>query len=281
MTAPGGAGAPDPDAAALRLGSIVLEAGRYLAGLSDRGAGHVTKADGSPSTAADIAAERLLVTRLAAAFPGIPVVAEESAEGCAAPGDLYFLVDPLDGTRDYLTGAGEYSVNAALIAGRRPIAAALAVPVLGRVWAAGTRCLVAPIPKSGDCTAWRPAAVRRVPESGPVALVSRRHGDEATETVLAGLGIGARLTASSAAKFALIASGEADIYVRCGPTMEWDTAAGDHIVTMAGGLVLGAGRRPLTYGHAERGFLNAAFAAFGDRNLAGICDLPDHAPAKG
>lgn len=264
----------DPDRAAEILGAIALEAARYLEAVQDRGAGRVVKEDGSPSTAADIEAERIVLARLTEAFPDIAVVAEESAGGCAAPKGLYFLVDPLDGTRDYLTGSGEYSVNVALIEGVRPIAAALAVPVLGRVWAAGTRCRVAPIPIAGDCSAWTIIRTRPAPETGPVALVSRRHGDEATEACLDKLGCGGRKTASSAAKFGLIASGEADVYVRCGPTMEWDTAAGDHIVTMAGGSVLGRDGQPLTYGHAERDFLNGAFVAFGDPGLAGRVTLP-------
>lgn len=265
---------PDPDRAAEALGAVALEAARYLAAVEDRTVGHQQKSDGSPSTAADLEAERIVLGRLAEAFPGIPVVAEESWTTCAPPTGLYFLVDPLDGTRDYLTGAGEYSVNVALIDGRRPIAAALAVPVLERVWAAGTLCRVAPIPIAGDCSAWTIVHTRPVPASGPVALVSRRHGDEATETCLAALSVCGRTTASSAAKFGLIASGEADVYVRCGPTMEWDTAAGDHIVTVAGGRVVGPDGAPLTYGHAERGFLNGAFVAAGDRALVGRCALP-------
>lgn len=264
----------DPDRAAEALGAVALEAARYLEALSDRGAGRRLKEDGTPSTAADLAAERIVLGRLAEIFPAIPVVAEESAAGRPAPQGLYFLVDPLDGTRDYLTGEGEYSVNVALIEGIRPIAAALAVPVLGRVWAAGSRCRVAPIPIAGDCSAWTLAATRKVPADGPLALVSRRHGDAATEACLAQLAVVGRRTASSAAKFGLIASGEADIYVRCGPTMEWDTAAGDHIVTAAGGRVVGPDAQPLTYGHAGRGFLNGAFAAFGDASLAARCRLP-------
>ena len=258
----------DPDRVAEVLGAVALEAARFLEAVEDRGAGRQIKPDGTPSTAADVEAERIVLARLAEHFPDIAVVAEESASGCEAPTGLYFLVDPLDGTCDYLTGRGEYSVNVALIEGVRPIAAALAVPVLGRVWTGGTRCRVAPIPIAGDCSAWTIVHTRRAPESGPVALVSRRHGDEKTEACLETLGCGGRLTASSAAKFGLIASGEADVYVRCGPTMEWDTAAGDHIVTAAGGCVLGQDGRPLTYGHAERGFLNGAFVALGDRGLA-------------
>jgi 3'(2'), 5'-bisphosphate nucleotidase len=107
-----------------------------------------------------------------------------------------------------------------------------------------------------------------------VALVSRRHGDDATEACLSSLSIGTRRTASSALKFCLIASGEADVYVRCGPTMEWDTAAGDHILSRAGGCVIGAGGTRLTYGHEERGYRNGPFAALGDIALAPRLALP-------
>jgi 3'(2'), 5'-bisphosphate nucleotidase len=107
-----------------------------------------------------------------------------------------------------------------------------------------------------------------------VALVSRRHGDDATEACLAALDVGERRAASSAYKFGLIASGEADLYVRCGPTMEWDTAAGDHVVTTAGGAVVGPDGRPLSYGRSDRGFLNGAFAAIGDGSVATGLALP-------
>jgi 3'(2'), 5'-bisphosphate nucleotidase len=264
----------DTDRAAEALGAIALEAARFLAAVQDRGAGRQTKADGTPSTAADVESERMVLAGLARDFPDIQVVAEESVDARVAPTGLYFLVDPLDGTRDYLTGQGEYSVNVALVDGDRPIAAALAVPVLGRVWVAGRRCRVAPIPGSGACTDWRETHVRAVPPEGPVALASRRHGDPATEAVLAELGISGRHNTSSAAKFGVVASGEADVYVRCGPTMEWDTAAGDHIVTAAGGIVIGPDGGPLRYGRADRGFLNGAFAALGDRGLAERVRLP-------
>jgi 3'(2'), 5'-bisphosphate nucleotidase len=267
----------DTDRAAETLGAIALEAARFLAAVEDRTVGQQFKPDGSPSTAADLESERMVLAGLAQHFPDIPVVAEESVDARVAPTGLYFLVDPLDGTKDYLSGKGEYSVNVALMDGDRPIAAALAVPVLGRVWVAGKSCRVAPIPESGACTQWTEARVRPVPETGAVALASRRHGDPVTEACLEQLGVRERHNASSAAKFGLVASGEADVYVRCGPTMEWDTAAGDHIVTAAGGVVMGPGGGPLTYGHAERGFLNAAFAAFGDHDLARRCTLPDQA----
>ncbi len=119
-----------------------------------------------------------------------------------------------------------------------------------------------------------PIEVRPVPQDGLVALVSRRHNDEATEACLSTLSIATRLTASSALKFCLIASGEADIYVRCGPTMEWDTAAGDHILTRAGGIVIGPGGAPLSYGCEQGGYRNGPFAALGDPALARRLSLP-------
>jgi 3'(2'), 5'-bisphosphate nucleotidase len=263
----------DVDDVALQLGLIAVEAGRGLAAVVDRHVGETAKDDGSPTTAADLESERLIVARLRQTWPSIPVVAEEGG-GSSGAGGLFFLVDPLDGTRDYLTGAGEYSVNIALVAGRRPIASAVAAPASRRVWIAGTRALVGLVPEAGNAIAWSPAQVRPAPAEGLVALVSRRHGDPETEAILESLPIGERRTASSAYKFCLIASGEADLYVRCGPTMEWDTAAGDHLVATAGGLTIAPGGQPLSYGHGERGYLNGAFASFGDPDLAGRIVLP-------
>lgn len=263
----------DPDLVARELGAIALEAGRYLAAVPERRAGHVLKDDGTPATAADLESERLILARLGAAFPGIAIVAEES-RGKRDASDLFFLVDPLDGTKDYLTGCGEYSVNIALVAGDRPIAAALAAPSLGRVWIAGTTASVAAIGSADAALSWRPAVVRPAPATGLVALGSRRHGDPETERCLACFPVAECRTASSAAKFGLLASGEADIYIRCGPTMEWDTAAGDHILTRAGGAVVGPDRLPLRYGQAGRGFRNGPFAAMGDSALAARLELP-------
>ena len=127
---------------------------------------------------------------------------------------------------------------------------------------------------SGGIADWMPVRARPAPATDLVALVSRRHGDAATDACLAALPIGSRRMASSALKFCLIASGEADIYVRCGPTMEWDTAAGDHILCRAGGLVVGPGGTPLTYGHEHRGYRNGPFAAVGDPALAPRLSLP-------
>jgi 3'(2'), 5'-bisphosphate nucleotidase len=261
------------DGIATRLAAVAVEAGRLLQTFEKGANEHRIKADGTPSSQADLAAEELIIRRLGEAWPQVPVIAEETANA-AVFGELFFLVDPLDGTRDFLHGSGEYSVNIALVAAGRPVAAAVASPALGRVWIAGAIAKAAPGPAAGGEAEWRAIHTRPAPEEALVALVSRRHGDEATEACLAELSIGTLRQASSAVKFCLIAAGEADIYVRCGPTMEWDTAAGDHILTRAGGCVIKAGGGMLTYGHHARGFLNGPFAALGDRALAPRLNLP-------
>lgn len=264
----------NPDDIALRLASIASEAADLLRGLEHARIGRRQKDDGSPTTDADLAAEQLIIGRLNEAWPGVPVVAEETASTAHA-GEVFFLVDPLDGTGDFIHGTGEYSVNIALVRGSRPVAAVVAAPALGSIWIAGTLARASALP-AGDARdfAWKDARVRRAPEDGLVALVSRRHGDVATEACLSVLSIGTRRMTSSALKFCLIASGEADIYVRCGATMEWDTAAGDHILCCAGGSVVGPGSAPLTYGHEDRGYRNGPFAAMGDTSLALKLDLP-------
>ena len=200
------------------------------------------------------------------------MVAEETAPA-ESPGDRFFLVDPLDGTGDFLHGTGEYTVNIAFIRDRRPVAAVVAAPALDRIWWAGEASRRGSF-AAGPDSAFEPIRVRPAPERDLVALVSRRHGDDATEACLATLSIGTRRTASSALKFCLIAAGEADVYVRCGPTMEWDTAAGDHILARAGGCLIDPTGAPLTYGHEERGYRNGPFAALGDPALAARLALP-------
>ena len=261
----------DHDAIALRLADIAVEAGDLIRRMESGIGEPRTKGDGTPTTAADLAAEKLILSRLAESWPGVPAVAEETANQ-AAPGEHFFLVDPLDGTSDFIHGTGEYTVNIALVTGTRPVAAVVAAPALARIWMAGTRAQAGGI--GPGAISWHPLAVRPAPASGLIALVSRRHGDVASDACLATLPIGTRRTASSAIKFCLIACGEADIYVRCGPTMEWDTAAGDHILSRAGGAVIGAGGGTLTYGREHEGYKNGPFAALGDPALARRLSLP-------
>jgi len=264
----------NPDEVAERLAHIAWEAGQVLRGMENALVDKRIKDDGTPTTTADLAAEELIIKRLGEVWAGVPIVAEETCS-TTHPDDFFFLVDPLDGTGDFLHGTGEYSVNIALIRRDRPVAAVVAAPAMGSVWMAGQAARVSALADGGASGFdWREIKVRPAPEQDLVALVSRRHGDIATEACLSVLSIGTRRMASSALKFCLIASGEADIYVRCGPTMEWDTAAGDHILCRAGGSVVGPGGTPLTYGHEERGYRNGPFAAIGDTTLAPRLDLP-------
>jgi len=263
-----------PDEIALKLADIAWEAGRVLRSMENAFIDKRIKSDGSPTTAADLAAEELIIKRLDEAWSGVPVVAEETCSS-AETEDYFFLVDPLDGTGDFIHGTGEYSVNIALIHGDRPLAAVVAAPAMGSIWIAGTTARVSALPAGSEAAfEWRGAQVRPAPETDLVALVSRRHGDITTEACLSVLSIGTRRMTSSALKFCLIASGEADVYVRCGPTMEWDTAAGDHVLTRAGGCVVAAGGSVMTYGHHSRGYLNGPFAALGDAALAPLLNLP-------
>lgn len=248
------------------LTEIASEAGEILKRYHGGDCPHVVKLDGSPASLADHAAETFILAALARIWPDIPVIAEESSYD-HPPASRFFLVDPLDGTRDFLAGNREYTVNIALVSGDRPIAAALAAPGLGRVWGAGARAFECPI-VDGRPGAARPITVRPVPQEGPVALISGRHGDAETTACLAALPLGATRRVASALKFGLVASGEADLYVRCGPTMEWDTAAGDHVLTMAGGCVVVASGAPMTYGHDAHHYRNGPFAAMGDRRYA-------------
>lgn len=268
--------APTRDRIAASLMEIACRAGEILKKHHGGDCPHVLKPDGSPASEADVESEAFIIAELDRQWPGIPVIAEESSYD-HPPAPLFFLVDPLDGTRDFLAGNPEYSVNIGLIAGDRPIAAALAAPGLGRVWGAGANAFEATF-AAGRLEARVPIAVRPMPDKGLVALMSSRHGDVETAACLETLRVGATRSAASALKFCLIASGEADIYVRCGPTMEWDTAAGDHILTVAGGCVVAPAGRPMTYGHYTRSYRNGPFAALGDASYAANLVLPERSP---
>lgn len=267
---------PEREHVASELAVIACTAGEILLRHHGRDCPHVLKVDGSPSSHADLEAEHLILAALLKRFPAIPVIAEETCHD-VPPADRFFLVDPLDGTRDFLAGSPDFAVCIALIEGNRPIAAALAAPGHGRVWHAGIAAHEAPI-REGRPGPSRTVRTRPAPASGLVALGSRRHGDTETEACLDALDVGERRSAGSALKFALIASGEADLYVRCGPTMEWDTAAGDHILTAAGGRVVTPTGRPIIYGRHAMAYRNGPFAAFGNPALATRIVLPDRGP---
>ncbi|CAH1650763.1 3'(2'),5'-bisphosphate nucleotidase CysQ [Hyphomicrobiales bacterium] len=261
----------EPDALAAFLGGIAISAGAAIAEAS-RTSLHVNmKDDGSPCTAADEAAEATIVAALRRDVPECAIVSEESAEAGTPLTTSFFVVDPLDGTRDFIAGETDFSVNIAAVRNGRPIAGAVFAPRLGQLYIGGTRAYTMtvaagePMPTKAH---WQPIKTRSLPADGLVALASRRHGDAESEALLARLPVRAVERRASALKFCLVASGQADIYPRFGPTKEWDTAAGEAILLAAGGRMLAPDGSHFTYGHAERAFLNGAFIAFGDPALA-------------
>jgi 3'(2'), 5'-bisphosphate nucleotidase len=220
------------------------------------------KTDASPVTLADERAEAIIVEILAAEAPGIPVVAEETCEREGVPGSCpscVWLVDPLDGTKEFLRRNGEFTVNIALLDGDRPVLGVVHAPALAETFAAagpGTATL-----QRGDA-APRSITARPVPRRGAVVVHSRSHENhEKLSAYLATLDAPAARIAGSALKFGLIAAGEADLYPRFSPTMEWDTAAGQAVLEAAGGSVTTPDGAPLRYGKPD--FRNAGFFARG------------------
>lgn len=253
------------------LARLLAEAARLSAAVLTRmraARDATAKADGSPVCSADLAADRAAKEALARLLPGLPVISEECAER-AAPGPAFILLDPLDGTREFLAGGDSYCVAIAVVSAGRPIAGAIAAPEIGRLWFAGERAYAQVLAADGGLVGEaRTIGVRALPEAGPVTLVSRFHGDSRSEAIVAAIGASARIPASSAVKFGLIASGEADLHVRGGQTMEWDTAAGDAILSAAGGVVLTLDGAVPRYGRADRQFRNASFVAASSEALA-------------
>lgn len=241
---------------------IAREAGEIVLGYYRNPSAARTKTDRSPVTDADEASERLILERLAAVAPGIPVVSEEAVARGEGPAvgfeDAFFLVDPLDGTREFVAGREEFSINIALIEHRQPVLGVLLAPVSGTLYrAAGPG--TAAIERAGAPP--HPIHVRPPPPA-LVAVSSRSHGDQtALAAYLDQFQIGEHRRLGSAIKFGLIAEGAADLYARPGPTMEWDTAAGHAILEAAGGNICTFSGRPLLYAKPE--FRNPDFIAQG------------------
>jgi len=228
------------------------------------------KADDSPVTEADEAAEAAILMILARRAGEIPVVAEEAvAHGrIPPPATRFFLVDALDGTREFLAENGEFTVNIALVENGAPVAGVVYAPALGRIFTGivGQGAHEARV-IDGMIADKHPITARRPPEAGLVVVMSRTHCCGATEQFLADLPVAQRLHLGSSLKFGLLAAGEADLYPRFGPTMEWDTAAGHAVLIAAGGCVADPAGARLVYGKgspcAPRAFANPEFIASG------------------
>ena len=240
---------------------IARDAGALILAVYAQEFAVLEKADASPVTAADDAAERCIVAGLQALQPQWPIVAEEAAARGELPrldGGAFWLVDPLDGTREFVARNGEFTVNIALVAGGRPVLGVVLEPVAGRLYAG----VVGQGAWLSDAAGRRAIACRVAPADGVVLACSRSHGDEAALSAwLGSQRVLRRVAVGSSLKFGLLASGQADVYPRLTRTMEWDTAAGDAVLTAAGGSVTDLAGALLRYGKA--GFENPHFVARG------------------
>jgi 3'(2'), 5'-bisphosphate nucleotidase len=231
------------------------------------------KPDGSPVTQADLAADAIIVDGLRALLPDIPVVSEERVDRTAGPyGASFFMVDPLDGTREFIGGHNDYTVNIALVTASRPLLGVIGAPALGLLWRGlvgfgAERMQLSP---HADIRNASRAAIRTrpLPEGQWIAAVSRSHLDSRTDAFIKQRGNATRMPIGSALKFCRIAEGSADIYPRLSAISEWDIAAGHAIVEAAGGIVADSRGQALRFGERRGDFAVPEFIAWGDASQA-------------
>jgi len=219
------------------------------------------KGDASPVTEADHRAEALVLPALARITPGLQVVSEEAASAGRIPvvAERFWLVDPLDGTREFVNRNGEFTVNIALVERDTPVLGVVLAPASGRLFAGAAGAGAFVEDESGRRQA---ITCRRIPATGLTVVSSRSHGDlAALDAFLTGRVVASHVTAGSSLKFCLVAGGQADLYPRFGRTMEWDTAAGHAILRAAGGCVTDLNGVELRYGKPD--FANPHFVAMG------------------
>jgi 3'(2'), 5'-bisphosphate nucleotidase len=238
--------------------SIARQAAREILSVYGSGASWRTKGDGSPMTDADERAAALIVKALPAVLPECGIVCEESGERPGEGAGRFWLVDPLDGTKEFLLRNGEFTVNIALVEDGQPVLGVVLAPALDRLFF-GTAGGAALMEEKGER---RRLACRTPPAEGLTVVASRSHGDpQAMDAFLRGRRVARVLSAGSSLKFCMLASGEADLYARLGTTMEWDTAAGHAVLSAAGGRVSRVDGGALGYG--KTGFVNPPFVAAG------------------
>ena len=252
--------------AAIDAGVVIMEVYDAAGGIDTD-----TKSDDSPVTIADQKAEDLILAVLKDAAPDVPVLAEESVAAGIIPdvGDRFFLVDPLDGTKEFIKKGTDFTVNIALIEHGRPVMGVVYAPARSHIWVAENTTTawqadVAPgaeIPAEADR---KPMKIRRLPEAGVTAVASKSHRTPETDEFLGKFNVAELKSMGSSLKFCLVAAGDADMYPRLGRTMEWDTGAAHAVVTAAGGRVLTMDGNDLTYGKKDRGYDNPHFVVYGD-----------------
>ncbi|MHA6288847.1 3'(2'),5'-bisphosphate nucleotidase CysQ [Maricaulis sp. CAU 1757] len=260
-------GLEDKDAIAFEFARICSLAGTrimdiYRSDFETRG-----KDDKSPVTDADEQAEEIILAELAKSLPGIPVLAEESFSAGFRPdtGAAFILVDPVDGTKEFINKNGEFTVNIALIENREPTAGCVFAPARERIFVGGTSAWAGACKAGNSVTpdTLEPIHTRSRPDSGMTAVMSRSHADEKTLAFADAQGVTERVSAGSSLKFCLVAEGSADVYPRFGPTKEWDTGAGHAVLNAAGGAVLTPEGEPFLYAKEAVEYLNGAFVAWG------------------
>ncbi|WP_174292782.1 3'(2'),5'-bisphosphate nucleotidase CysQ [Sphingomonas bacterium] len=265
MTVPTSSLPPDRPALLRALVALAGEAGDIVWDHFVGGCAVSAKADESPVTAADHEAEAAILAGLAVHAPGVPVVAEEEAAAGRVPatGACFFLVDPLDGTREFVARGDDFTVNIGLIEDGAPTLGVVYAPARSALYwgdtAAGEAWQAKRTPHGQTEAAERITV--RTPVDPPCAVASRNNGNPPTLAWLAASGATECVSIGSSLKFVLIASGEADVYPRPAPTMEWDTAAGDAVLRAAGGRVLDCDGAALAYGKPR--FFNPGFLATG------------------
>ena len=266
----------DRDAAAALLEpltDLVIAAGAAILAVN-RGAMRIDgKADGSPVTEADLAADRIIAEGLARLVPQVPTLSEERVQMAKPPYDnSFFLIDPLDGTKEFVAGRNEFTVNLALVTNGTPLLGIVGAPALGVIWRGlvgrGAERLTI---DANKVTVAQPIHTRRHPKRGEpwIVAVSRSHGDIRTEAFIEARPGAIRQTLGSAVKFGRVAEGVADIYPRLAPTSEWDIAAGHAVVTAAGGKITDAQGADVKFGGGREGFIVPEFIAWGDPAAAG------------
>jgi 3'(2'), 5'-bisphosphate nucleotidase len=259
---------PSPSAHLLCLMQIAHKAGAKIMAIYNSGFEVASKSDASPVTEADTAAEAIILEQLRKLEPDANIIAEEAVSAGATPRVTpeFYLVDPLDGTREFISRNGEFTVNIALIKNGAPVAGVVYAPALSTMYAGELASGALEMPLAADAP-WadspdmKPITCPRLPASGIKVVASRSHRDEATDDWLAKRDVAEIVAAGSSLKFCLLAAGKAHLYPRFGRTMEWDTAAGHAVLAAAGGEVFEADGSLLRYGKQHRGFDNPAFIA--------------------
>jgi 3'(2'), 5'-bisphosphate nucleotidase len=268
---------PDSDAGPVEralltaLTAAVARAGAVTLALARRDLAIRTKADQSFVTGADERSQAILIDACEQLMPGITVVAEEMANRPTRVADLFILIDPLDGTKEYIAGSSEYTVNIGIVRNGIPIAGIVAAPahlVIYRGIVGGFAERLAMAADGSVAPQTEPIRVRRANPDRLAAMISRSHLDAATVALLDQLSVVERRPCGSALKFCRIAEGTADLYPRLATTCEWDVAAGHAVIAAAGGAVTLPDGGPLSYGNAQHDFRVPAFMAWGDH--AGI-----------